>query len=84
MNQNTKTGGLITLAILGGTMLLASPASANLVLDVTYDFSYDSGITIPQETQVENAFNTVAQQFENAITNPITVNVQVSVGTIDG
>ncbi|HEX4366140.1 MAG TPA: NF038122 family metalloprotease [Rhodopila sp.] len=84
MNQNTKTGGLIALAMLGGTMLLAPPAWANLVLDVTYDFSYDSGITIPQETQVENAFNTVAQQFENAITNPITVNVQVSVGTIDG
>ena len=65
-------------------MLLASPASANLVLNVTYDFSYDPGITVPQENQVETAFNAVAGQFEAAITNPITVNVQVSVGTIDG
>lgn len=84
MNQNTKTGGFIALAMLGGTMLLASPASANLVLNVTYDFSYDSGITPTQENQVETAFNAVAQQFEAAITNPATVNVQVSVGTVDG
>ncbi|HEY4173755.1 MAG TPA: NF038122 family metalloprotease [Rhodopila sp.] len=84
MNQKTKTSGLIALAMLGGTTLLASPASANLVLNVTYDFSYDSSITPTQENQVETAFNAVAQQFENAITNPATVNVQVSVGTIDG
>ena len=83
MNQNTKTGGFFALAMLGGTML-ASPASANLVLNVTYDFSYDSSITPTQENQVETAFNAVAQQFEAAITNPTTVNVQVSVGTVDG
>ncbi|WP_158931818.1 NF038122 family metalloprotease [Acidisphaera sp. S103] len=84
MNQNTKTGGFIALAMLGGAALLPAPAFANLVLDVTYDFSYDPGITLAQENQVETAFNGVAQQFEAAITNPITVNVQVSVGTING
>ena len=84
MKQNTKTGGFIVLAMLGSTVLLASPASANLALDVTYDFSNDSGITPTQENQVETAFNAVAEQFEAAITNPITVTVQVSVGTING
>jgi hypothetical protein len=84
MKQNTKTGGFIALTMLGGTVILAPPASANLVLDVTYDFTYGSGITPTQENQVETAFNAVAAQFEAAITNPITVNVQVSVGTING
>jgi hypothetical protein len=82
--SRSKTGSFIALAMLGGTVFLAPPASANLVLDVTYDFSYDSGITPTQENQVETAFNSVADQFEAAITNPITVNVQVSVGTING
>lgn len=84
MNQNTKTGGFIALAILGGTVVLPTPASANLVLDVAYDFSSDSTITPTQENQVETAFNAVAAQFEAAITNPVTVAVQVSVGTVNG
>jgi PEP-CTERM motif len=84
MKQSAKTGGIFAMSILGGTIMLTAPASANLTLAITYDFDSDPGITVPQEQQVENAFNAVAAQFQNAITNPITVNVEVSVGTING
>src|ERR1700710_76763 len=84
MKRNAKPGGLFAMSILGGAVLLVSPASANMTLAVTYDFDSDPGITALQEQQVENAFNAVAAQFDNAIANPITVNVQVSVGTING
>jgi hypothetical protein len=84
MRQNAKSGGLLAMSILGGTVAVASPAAANLTLDITYDFASDPSITLLQEQQVETAFNGVAAQFQNAITNPITVNVEVSIGTIDG
>ena len=84
MKRNAKTGGLFAMSILSGAVLLASPASANMTLAVTYDFASDPGISGPQEQQVETAFNAVAAQFDNAIANPITVNVQVSVGSING
>jgi hypothetical protein len=84
MKQSAKTGGLFAVSILAGTAMLTAPASANLTLAITYNFASDPGITVPQEQQVENAFNAVAVQFQNAITNPITVNVEVSMGTING
>lgn len=84
MKQSAKTGGIFVVSILAGTAMLTAPASANLTLAITYNFASDPGITVPQEQQVENAFNAVATQFQNAVTNPITVNVKVSMGTISG
>lgn len=81
MKQNTRACDFIAMAILGGTIALAVPASANMTIDVTYDSTVTA---LPQVTQFENSFNAVASLFESAITNPITVNIYVSVGTING
>jgi hypothetical protein len=52
---------------------------------MTIDVLYDSTVTsLPNAGQVEGAFAGVVSQFEAAITNPITVNIYVSVGTIEG
>jgi hypothetical protein len=81
MQQNTRPFGFVAIAALGGSIGLALPASANMTLDITYDSSV-TGLT--QAAQFETAFNAVAAQFDAAITNPITVNIYVSAGTIDG
>jgi hypothetical protein len=83
MQQNTRTLGLIATVVLSGTMGLASPASANMTLDVTYDSSV-TNLSGGQAMVFENAFNAVAAQFDAAITNSITVNIYVSVGSING
>lgn len=84
MQQNTRPFGFIAIAALGGTIGLAPPASANMTLDVTYDSSVTGDLTGAQVTQFETAFNAVAARFDAAITNPITVNIYVSVGSING
>jgi hypothetical protein len=84
MKQSAKTGGIFAVSILAGTAMLTAPAAANLTLAITYNFDSDPSITVLQEQQVETAFNAVAAQFQNAVTDPITVNVEVSVGTING
>lgn len=81
MNQTMRMGGIVAVTTLGAIVVLASPASA-LTLDITYGPSVASDFG-GQATQFENAFNGVAAQFDNAITNPITVNVDVSAGTIN-
>jgi hypothetical protein len=81
MMKKTKAGGLIAISALGGVIVLASPASANMTIDVLYDSSVTS---LENAAQFEGAFAGVVSQFESAITNPITVNIYVSVGTIEG
>ena len=81
MNRNTRARGLIAVAILAGTTALTSPAFANMIIDVTYDSTVTGS---SQAAQVETSFNAVVSQFESAITNPITVNIYVSLGTING
>ena len=79
MKRNLKVGGCIAIAVLGG---LGPTASAtNLQIDVTYDNTVTS---LSNATQFESDFNAVVSQFEDAITNPVTVDIQVSVGTING
>jgi hypothetical protein len=82
MKQNKKSGGLFAMSVLTGLGVSGHAASAaNMQIDVTYDSTVTS---LPNATQFEGAFNSVVSQFESAITNPITVNVYVSVGTING
>jgi hypothetical protein len=84
MKQNTRAPGLIAITVLGGAIGFVSPAFANMTLDVTYDSSVTSDLTSSQVTQFENAISGVVTLFDAAITNPITVNIYVSVGSING
>jgi hypothetical protein len=72
---------LVALAALGSTVLTAR-ASANLLINVTYDSSVTSQLTALDAGTLETAFNAVASGFDAAITNNITVNIDVSVGRV--
>ena len=77
-----KVRGFIAISILAGAIWVATPAAANMTINVTYDSSVTSSYTAGQVTTFENAFNAVVSQFQSAITNPVTISIDVSVGQI--
>jgi hypothetical protein len=82
MQQTLLTRGVIAIATLAGATLLSRPASAtNMQILVTYDSTVTA---LPNAAQFETAFSGVVSQFESAITNPISVDIYVSAGTING
>ena len=65
-----KTSFVLSL-MLGG----AAPVQAALLINTTFDSSVTS---LSNASSVESAFNYAAQEFENLISTPITVNITVS------
>jgi hypothetical protein len=76
--QQAGTILVLTALIGAGTM---RPAAANLNLVTTYDSSVTGS---SQAATIEAAFDAVAAQFNAAIANNITVNVYVSLGSVNG
>ena len=74
--------GFVALPILAGAILIAGPAAANITINVTYDSSVTANYSAGQVTIFENAFNAVVSQFQSAITNPVTISIDVSVGQV--
>ncbi len=82
-----KTGAFATLSVIGGTLFAIAPAIAGpscttgtgLEICVTYDSSITA---LANASTVESSFNTVAQQFANALTNQTSIDIYVSSGTI--
>lgn len=54
-----------------------------MTIDLTYDSSFNN-LTTPQKTQIQAALNTVVTQYDSAISNPITVNIQIGWGSANG
>ena len=87
MESLVKTGSFATLGVLSGLVFTIAPATAGpscttgtgLEICVTYDTSITS---LANASTVESSFNTVAQQFSNALTNQATIDIYVSSGTI--
>ena len=80
MNNRGARRFLAAAAATGLALLAAQPASA-LVINV----SYDSSVTSQANAAViESAFNTVAQDYASSFSNPVTVNVGVSWGSVGG
>lgn len=61
-------------------ILAASPANA-LTIKATFDSSITS---LSNAAQIESAFNTVAKFYDTSLSSPVTVNIDVSWGSIDG
>jgi hypothetical protein len=82
-----KTGAFATLGVLSGTVFAVAPAAAGpscttgtgLEICVTYDSSIAS---LANYSTVESSFNTVAQQYANALTNQAMIDIYVSSGMI--
>lgn len=87
MESMFKTGAFATLGVLGGGVFVAAPAvagpSCTTGTGMEICVTYDSSITaLANASTVESSFNTVAQQFANALTNQATIDIYVSSGTI--
>lgn len=82
MKQIDYPGGLVVVAILACGVMLATPASA-MSINVTFDPSTINP-SVPSDALIVNGFDAVAAQFDAAITNPITVNIDVSLGAVNG
>lgn len=67
--------------VLGLTAVTAGPAQANATIHPIFDSSITS---LSNASTVEAAFNTVANDFAQSINNPVTINVGVSWGSVDG
>jgi hypothetical protein len=82
MKHNKKARGSIAIAMLLGMAVATRPhLAAAMQIDVTYDSTVTS---LSNVEQFENGFGGVVSRFDAAITNPITVDIDVSVGTING
>jgi hypothetical protein len=82
MKQIDRAGSLVAVTILAGSLVLAAPASAMSII-VTFDPSTINP-AVPSDALVMSTFGAVAAQFDAAITNPITVNIDVSLGAVNG
>ncbi|MGD0769744.1 MAG: NF038122 family metalloprotease [Tepidisphaeraceae bacterium] len=71
-----RRGGLLALAVLGVDLLPGFGSKP--AWGLTFNLSYDSSVTsLSYASQVESATAYAAQQIENVITDPITVNINV-------
>jgi hypothetical protein len=78
----TRRWSIVVPSAVAIAALLAGPRSAEAL---TIKPTYDSSITsLPYAASVENAFSAAVAVFQNALTNPITVNIAVSWGRVDG
>jgi hypothetical protein len=87
MNRIWPAGGIVAASFLGSAFTMIAPASASpscttgtgMEICVTYESSVS--------TQAETEFNSVAQDFSNAITNNTSaspISIDVSFGTLSG
>jgi hypothetical protein len=72
----TRPKMVIVLGLVAGAGWGGTAHATNINISVTYG----NGVT----QQEMNAFGTVVSQFEAAITNPITVNIEVDAGSVNG
>lgn len=73
----SQTAGCVAAAL---TLLTAAPAGAITIIP-----TFDSSVTsLADAASVEAAFNTVAHDYAISFTNPVTVNVTVSWGSVAG
>ena len=69
---------------IGAALALAAIAAATPAHALVINALFDSSITsLSNASAIEQAFNTAASAFDTALTNPVTVNIQVSWGKVN-
>lgn len=78
--QAVKNASVLWAAVLMGYVPGNSPAEGGLIINPTFDTASFTAAGFDVNA-VESAFNYAAQQFENAFTDPIHVNITVTAGS---
>ncbi|MBV9252384.1 MAG: NF038122 family metalloprotease, partial [Acetobacteraceae bacterium] len=82
MGKHLKIARLVYTAVASVAYVLSASASAHaLMINPVFDSSV-TGNTFG--SQIESAFNTAARAYDRLLPNPVTVNIQVSWGSVDG
>ncbi|MDR3535954.1 MAG: NF038122 family metalloprotease [Acetobacteraceae bacterium] len=79
----TRRLAVSVLPALGISLILPPPARAALTFQFTYDGSYYA-LSPNAQTQISTALTTVASEYAAAISNTMTVDIQIGWGTIAG
>jgi hypothetical protein len=80
--MKTRVISFAVLALsLAGQSLLPQPAFANAIINPIFDTSITS---LSNASAIEQAFNRVASDYSSQFSNPVTVNILVSWGSVDG